>query len=127
VPVSFILSILFVLSIFMQMMNAAATEQISELSERIAREFQPEKIILFGSYAYGHPSADSDIDLLVIMPFEGRQSAQAIHILNRLNVLAPIDLLVRRPEEVEDRLAMGDSFIHEIVEHGKVMYEAHHA
>lgn len=107
-------------------MKAVATKQIAELSERIAREFQPDKIILFGSYAYGHPLADSDIDLLVIMPFEGRQSAQAIRILNRLNMLVPIDLLVRRPEEVEERLAMGDSFMREIVEHGKVMYEAHH-
>jgi predicted nucleotidyltransferase len=93
------------------MISADATEQIAELSERIAHEFQPDKIIRFGSYAYGQLSADSDIDLLVIMPFEGRQSAQAIRILNRLNMLAPIDLLVRRPEEVEERLAMGDSFM----------------
>ncbi|MFL6214790.1 MAG: nucleotidyltransferase domain-containing protein [Blastocatellia bacterium] len=96
------------------------------MSERIAREFHPEKIILFGSYAYGYPSADSDIDLLVIMPFEGEQPQQAIRILNRLNVLAPIDLLVRRPEEVQKRLAMGDSFMREIIEHGRVMYEAPH-
>ena len=111
----------------MQMISATPKEQIEELSERIAREFQPEKIILFGSYAYGEPSADSDIDLLIIMPFEGRQSEQAIRILNRLNVLVPIDLLVRRPEEVKDRLAMGDSFMREIVERGRVMYEAHHS
>jgi predicted nucleotidyltransferase len=108
------------------MTKAAAIKRIEELSERIAREFQPEKIILFGSYAYGSPSADSDIDLLVIMPFEGRQPEQAIRILNRLNVLAPIDLLVRRPEEVQKRLAMGDSFMREIVEHGRVRYEASH-
>jgi predicted nucleotidyltransferase len=108
------------------MTKAAAIRRIEELSEQIAREFRPEKIILFGSYAYGHPSADSDIDLLVIMPFEGRQPEQAIRILNRLNVLAPIDLLVRRPEEVQRRLAMGDSFMREIVEHGRVMYEAPH-
>ena len=109
------------------MTKAAATKRIAELSERIAREFRPEKIILFGSYAYGHPSADSDIDLLVIMPFEGSHPRQAIRILNRLNVLVPIDLLVRRPEEVEERLAMGDSFMREIIERGRVMYEAHHA
>ena len=108
-------------------MKATAIKRIEELSEQIAREFQPEKIILFGSYAYGHPSTESDIDLLVIMPFEGRQSEQAIRILNYLSALAPIDLLVRRPEEVEERLAMGDSFMREIVECGRVMYEAHHA
>ena len=108
------------------MTKAAAIKRITELSERIAREFRPEKIILFGSYAYGRPSADSDIDLLVIMPYEGRHTEQAIRILNRLNVLVPIDLLVRRPEEVEQRLAMGDFFMREIIERGKVMYKANH-
>ena len=112
---------------FLQMMKAAATKQIAELSERIARAFHPEKIILFGSYAYGHPSADSDIDLLVIMSFEGRQSKQAIRILNYLHTLAPIDLLVLTPELVKERLAMGDSFMREIIERGKVIYESHHA
>ena len=109
------------------MTKAAAIKRIEELSERIAHEFQPEKIILFGSYAYGHPSNDSDIDLLVIMPFEGGQPEQAIRILTRLKVLAPIDLLVRRPEEVAERLALGDSFMREVIERGRVMYEAPHA
>lgn len=108
-------------------MRTTVIKRIEELSERIAREFQPERIILFGSHAYGQPSSDSDIDLLIIMPFEGRQSEQAIRILNRLNELAPIDLLVRRPEEIEERLEMGDSFMREIIERGKVLYEAHHA
>src|ERR1051325_9022526 len=105
----------------MQMISTT-TEQIEVLSERIAHAFQPEKIILFGSYAYGHPSADSDIDLLVIMPFEGGQSEQAIRILNRLNVLVPIDLLVRTPEQVQARLALGDPFMREIFERGRVIY-----
>src|SRR2546423_15721630 len=109
------------------MTKAGTIKRITELSERIAREFRPEKIILFGSYAYGRPSANSDLDLLIILPFEGRHSQQAIRILNRLNVLAPIDLLVRRPEEIEERLAMGDSFMREVIECGKVMYEAPHA
>jgi len=109
----------------MQMISTT-TEQIEVLSERIAHAFQPEKIILFGSYAYGHPSADSDIDLLVIMPFEGGQSEQAIRILNRLNVLVPIDLLVRTPEQVQARLALGDPFMREIFERGRVIYEAAH-
>ena len=45
--------------------------KIADLSERIARQFQPERIILFGSYAYGQPRPDSDVDLLVVLPFEG--------------------------------------------------------
>ena len=102
-------------------------QQIEEFCRKIAQDFHPERIILFGSCAYGQPSPDSDIDLLVIMPFEGGQSEQAIRILNRLNVLAPIDLLVRTPKQVQERLSMGDPFMHDIVERGRVMYEGSHS
>jgi hypothetical protein len=64
---------------------------------------------------------------MVIMQFAGDPLEQAITMLNRLNILIPIDLLVRTPEEVQQRLEMGDSFIRDIIERGKVMYEAHHA
>jgi predicted nucleotidyltransferase len=100
---------------------------IRQLSERIAKEFKPEKIILFGSYAYGLPREGSDIDLLVIMPCAGRNTEQAIKILNTLEVVLPVDLLVRTPAEIEQRLVLGDSFIREIVERGKVLYEAGNA
>ena len=103
-----------------------ATE-IKHLCEQIAREFRPHKIILFGSHAYGKPMWDSDVDLLVIMPFKGRHTSKAIEILNRLNPTTAVDLLVRTPKEVEKRLAMGDFFMREIIEQGKVMYEAHHS
>jgi predicted nucleotidyltransferase len=101
--------------------------QIRQLCTRIAREFKPEKIILFGSHASGRPTPESDLDLMVIMQFAGDPLEQAITMLNRLNILTPIDLLVRTPEEVQQRLEMGDSFIRDIIERGKVMYEAHHA
>jgi predicted nucleotidyltransferase len=101
--------------------------QIKQISEQIAREFKPEKIILFGSYAYGIPREGSDIDLLVIMPYEGRHTEQRIKIHESLNTLAPIELLVRTPEEVRKRIEMGDSFMREIIERGKVLYEASHA
>ena len=98
--------------------------QIEDFCRKIVQDFHPDRIILFGSCASGEQSADSDVDLLVIMPFEGGQSEQAIRILTRLNVLAPIDLLVRTPKQVQERLSMGDPFMHDIVERGKVMYEA---
>src|SRR5262245_30780509 len=101
--------------------------QIRQLCARIAREFKPEKIILFGSHAYGQPTPVSDLDVMVVMQFEGDPLEQAVTILNRLNVLLPIDLLVRTPEQIQQRLEMGDSFIRDIIERGKVMYEAHHA
>lgn len=108
-------------------MRTSVRNQIKRLAEQIAREFHPDKIILFGSHAYGRPGPDSDVDLLVIMRFRGRPVRQAIAILNKLNVLTPIDLLVRTPEQVQERLALGDQFMREILERGKVMYEAHNS
>ena len=101
-----------------------ALTEIKQLSEQIAREFKPEKIILFGSYAYGIPREGSDIDLLVIMPFEGRHRAQTVKIHEPLDTLLPLDLLVRRPEEIAERVEMGDFFIRRIMERGKVLYDS---
>jgi predicted nucleotidyltransferase len=103
------------------------TREIKQLCDQIVREFKPEKIILFGSHAYGKPQWDSDVDLLVIMPFKGRHTRKAIEILDRLNPATALDLLVRTPRQVEQRLAMGDFFMREIIERGKVMYEAPHS
>ena len=104
-------------------------EQIVRLCAVIAREFQPDKIILFGSWAYGTPDTDSDIDLLVVMPFEGSPFRQAGTILNcviqTVGVL-PLDLLVRTAEQLDERLAIGDGFVRDILERGKVLYEADH-
>jgi predicted nucleotidyltransferase len=100
---------------------------IKKLCGQIAHEFKPEKIILFGSQAYGKPTAESDIDLLVVMPYKGSPFRQAGEILKRVIPrvgVAPIDLLVRTPKQVEERLAIGDEFMKEILERGKVMYEA---
>jgi predicted nucleotidyltransferase len=100
---------------------------IKRLVRRIVEAFHPDKIILFGSRAYGKPREDSDIDLLVVMPYDGDHAKAAIRILNHLNVLAPIDLLVRSPEEIRERINIGDRFMREIVERGIVMYEAAYA
>ncbi|GEM_PF-269728 len=104
-----------------------ALGQIRQFSEQIAREFKPEKIILFGSYAYGIPRQGSDIDLLVIMPYEGSHVDQAVRIHRFLNYLPSLDLLVRTPEEVQQRLDMNDFFMREIIKKGKVLYEAGNA
>jgi len=101
-------------------------EQIQEYSNRIAAAFEPERIILFGSYAYGAPTPDSDVDLLVIMPFEGHPTRKALDILNRLDPPFAVDLLVRTPEQMRQRLAWNDFFLHEIVERGRELYAAAH-
>src|SRR5438128_537802 len=88
----------------------------------IAEEFHPDKIILFGSYAYGTPHEDSDVDLLVVMPTRD-QHAQAVRILWRLAAPFPLDLIVRTPQEMAWRLEEGESFTTTLVSQGKVLYE----
>jgi uncharacterized protein len=95
--------------------------------ERIAHELRPEKIILFGSYAYGKPTPDSDVDLLVIMETE-KQSNDRTWEVARLLIPRPfpVDILVRTPAEIEQAFAKGDFFIKEIVTQGQVLYERRH-
>lgn len=98
--------------------------QIQEACQRIADKFQPEKIILFGSYAYGTPNQDSDVDLLVIKSFQGRPVRLAAEILIQIDVPFPLDVIVRTPGKIRERIEMGDCFIKEVVTQGKVIYEA---
>ncbi len=99
-----------------------AHQTIQELCDRILRDFQPECVILFGSYAYGNPTPDSDMDLPVVLPFEGKNLWKSLEILNRTNPRFPIDLLARRPDDTERRYREGDPLIREVLDHGKVLY-----
>jgi len=101
--------------------------QINGYAKDIARHFRPQRIILFGSYAYGRPTKDSDVDLMVIMPHRGRGADQATRIRLKVRAPFPMDLLVRSPEKIRQRLAWGDCFIEEILEKGEVLYEAAHS
>lgn len=92
---------------------------------QVAERFRPDKIILFGSHAYGQPHADSDVDLLVIMRARN-QLDQAVRIRWELPSPFPMDLLVRTPQTVRSRLDQGDSFLAEIMAKGKVLYEKTH-
>jgi len=100
-------------------------EEISRLSEKIVTEFQPDRVILFGSHAYGNAGPDSDVDLLVVLPFEGRNFWKSLEILNRVDPPFPVDLLARRPDDTARRYAEGDPLIREAMDHGKVLYERH--
>jgi predicted nucleotidyltransferase len=102
----------------------ATTEDIQQLVDRIATEFGPQRIILFGSRAYGHPRPDSDVDLLVLMPIKESPFEQALTILNRLDPPFSVDLIARDPADAERRYKFGDPVIREAFDRGKVMYEA---
>src|SRR5262249_22711962 len=81
-----------------------------------------EKIILFGSHAYGKPHADSDVDILVVMPARNELD-QAVRICLAVPYNFPLDLVVRTPKNLTWRVAQGDSFLREVLERGKVLYE----
>ena len=94
-----------------------------------ALEFRPQKIFLFGSYARGTPTEDSDVDVLVIMPLARgqRDVRQAAAIRERVRASFPMDVIVRSPKHIARRLAQGDGFIADILSHGRLMYEGEHA
>jgi predicted nucleotidyltransferase len=95
---------------------------IRRFARDVAERFRPERIILFGSHAYGTPHADSDVDLLVVMPAHNKHS-QAVRIRWAVPAPFPMDLLVRTPQELRRRLEEGDTFLTQIVSEGKVLYE----
>lgn len=98
--------------------------QIKDLCRQMVTGFNPQKIILFGSYAYGKPNEDSDLDFLVVMPFKGRSVDQAIRIRKGISTKMPLDLMVRTPLQIEKRLKLNDFFIKEAIDKGRVLYES---
>jgi len=100
--------------------------QIHQVSNEIARRFQPERIILFGSYAYGTPTEDSDIDLLVVMSLPDKGRGRASDIRLHLDISFPLDLIVCDPAYLEQRIAMNDFFLREVTEKGRTLYAGAH-
>ncbi len=97
--------------------------EINDKVRVIVENFQPEKVILFGSYANGTPGPTSDIDLLVIIDTEQSTWDLAVEISLALKHSMPIDIIVRTPKEIARRLECGDFFIKNVMETGKVLYE----
>jgi predicted nucleotidyltransferase len=102
------------------------SQTLPKAVSRLARKLKPEKIILFGSYAYGAPTPDSDVDLLIVMKTNGKEKEMY---LAASNILCPrefpVDIIVKTPKEVEDALKGGvvnGFFIREMVKKGKVLY-----
>lgn len=102
-----------------------AMNDIKALSRRIAEEFHPDKIILFGSHAYGAPKEYSDVDLLVIMPFTGHPFDKSMEILDRLDPDFFADVVARTPDDAARRYREYDPLIREALDRGKVLYERH--
>jgi uncharacterized protein len=107
-----------------QLLNPPTMQQIEDFGRCIGEEFHPRQVVLFGSYARGAATRDSDVDMLVVMPFEGRSVDKSVEIRLKTNPPFPLDLLVRTPEALQRRIELGDNFLRDIIRHGKVLYEA---
>jgi predicted nucleotidyltransferase len=98
---------------------------IQNIVQVLVREYQPDRIILFGSYAYGQPDGQSDVDLLIIKnterPFHKRW-AEVCRLVSDLRRGVPFSPFVITPEELEKRLALRDPFFQEILEKGEMLY-----
>src|SRR5262245_22694570 len=100
-------------------------ETLPSAIERIISELKPEKIVLFGSYAYGNPTPDSDVDLLVIMKTNAKEIDRYVAVSNLLYPRQfPVDILVKTPQEIKaEAKKRGNFFLREILKKGKVLYE----
>lgn len=107
-------------------MGIVAFADIQKFVADVAREFLPEKVILFGSYATGRAKPESDVDLLVVMPEDVSGARVAADIITRLKPTLPVELVVRSSRQIKERLAMNDFFLREIMTTGKELYAAPH-
>ncbi|MFN8453771.1 MAG: nucleotidyltransferase domain-containing protein [Anaerolineae bacterium] len=97
---------------------------LETIVQRIVANLQPQKIILFGSYGYGSPTPDSDVDLLVITETQERPTERYLTVSRLIRPRPfPLDILVKTPLEINDALTKGDFFISEIMTRGRILYE----
>ena len=94
-------------------------KEIEKYAQKIKKRFNPQKIILFGSYAYGKPTVNSDVDLFIIMDTKQRSIHQAVFIRKELPSPFPLDLIVKTPQEVKKRIKEGDFFLKTVIQEGK--------
>jgi predicted nucleotidyltransferase len=96
---------------------------ITQLARQVMRQFNPDRIILFGSYAYGTPTEDSDVDLLIVKAHRGPGYRIATKIRLDLDVKFPLDLLVRSAAELRKGVSQHDWFVVEVLEKGIILHD----
>ena len=102
-------------------------DEIRRFVEEVVRQFRPVSVVLFGSYAYGQATANSDVDLMVVMPHRGPGARTATRIRLACPRAFPMDLIVRTPAEVRRRVRAGDAFFCEVMSKGIVLHETRDA
>lgn len=103
--------------------------EIDKIKRLLVSKYQPKKIILFGSFAWGKPDKDSDLDIFIIKKVNKPRPAREQDVYRLLigyysgqNSL-PLDVIVHTPKEIQERVTLGDPFIRQILNHGKIIYE----
>ena len=104
--------------------TTATVQDIADVVTQIVERFHPQQVVLFGSYAYGTPTPDSDVDLLVVMETPLPNVEQAVEIRQAVDFPFPVDLLVRTPHHIAERVALGDVFLREVLAKGVALYAA---
>ena len=107
-------------------MNEEVKKILSEIIEKLKSKYKPLRVVLFGSYAYGTPTDDSDLDLFILKVTQKKwvdRFVQVKRIIYNPDCKIPVSPLVYTPEELEDRLRIGDDFVKEIMEKGVLLYE----
>jgi uncharacterized protein len=98
-------------------------EKIPEIKEKIVKEINPEKIILFGSYAWGKPTDSSDVDLFIVQKTSETKRTRQISLKRKLfGSGVPMDIIIYTPEELEKRMSIRDVFVRKILRDGKLLY-----
>lgn len=98
-------------------------KKIEEVSQKIVEEISPEKVILFGSYAWGSPTKDSDVDFFIVQKTKLPRRERQRDLRRKLfGSGIPMDLLIYTPEEMEDRIKIQDFFVEKIIKEGKLVY-----
>ncbi len=106
-------------------MKTVSKQLLNKITQRLAAEFEPDQIILFGSHAWGEPDENSDLDLLVIVPQSDEPRPQRATRAYRClrDIIVPMDILVRTRAEVERHRQVYASLVAEVLERGTILYE----
>jgi len=100
------------------------TDKISDIVKKIVSEYNPDKIILFGSYATGNPNEDSDLDLFVIKETDLPRPQRTVQVRKMIyGSMVPIDLIVYTPKEIDESRNNRFGFVYEVLNTGKILYE----
>lgn len=102
-------------------------DTVQNIVEKLVAAYSPQKVILFGSHAFGNPDSDSDIDLLIIKDTQESffdRLATARRAVSGAHKGIPLDILVLTPQELDARLKSGDQFLTDIFENGQLIYAA---